>query len=173
MNKDVERYITRNYYELLQITKKITKGHDLTEDLFHEVIMQLYDKKVINLKKYTDNDIKYYIVAIIRTNWYSVTSPFYYKIRREFKMYDDLSECLSMEADQESFEKEQLLCILEESFCDLNWFQKSLFELYMGLGSLSKVSKQTTIPISSVAKYMKEAKLQIKNDIQRKLWERE
>lgn len=169
MNKDVEQFINRHYYELLQITKKITKGHDLTQDLLHEVIIQLYDKKSINLKRYTDNDIKYYIVAIIRTNWYSVTSPFYYKVRREFKMYDDLSECLTMEADQESFEKEQLLCILEEEWCDLNWFQKSLFELYMTLGSLSKVSKKTTIPISSVAKYMKESKQQVKDNILKRL----
>jgi len=41
MNKEVEQFITKNYYELLKITKKITKNHDLTQDLLHEVIIQL------------------------------------------------------------------------------------------------------------------------------------
>jgi DNA-directed RNA polymerase specialized sigma24 family protein len=165
MRKEVEQFITNNYYELLSIAKKITKGNQLSQELLHEVIMQLYDKDQIILEKYTDNQIKYYIVAIMRTNWFSNTSPFYYRIRRESAKYVDLKEVLEMEADQESFEKEQLLVILEEQFCDLNWFHKSLFELYMTLGSLSKVSKQTGIPLTSVSTYIKQSKAEIKLNI--------
>lgn len=165
MRKEVESYITGNYYELLKISKKITKGHQLSQELLHETFIQLYDKKDIVLKKYDDNSIKYYIVAVMRTNWFSNTSPFYYKIRRESALYTDLNEILSMEAEQESFEKEQLLLILEQEFCELNWFHKSLFELYMTLGSLSKVSKQTGIPITSVSTYIKQSKLEIKEKI--------
>lgn len=165
MRKEVEQFITKNYYELLSIAKKITKGNQLSQELLHEVIMQLYDKDQIILDKYTDNQIKYYIVAIMRTNWFSNTSPFYYRIRRESAKYVDLKEVLDMEAEQESFEKEQLLIILEEQFCDLNWFHKSLFELYMTLGSLSKVSKQTGIPLTSVSTYIKQSKAEIKLNI--------
>lgn len=165
MRKEIELYITKNYYELLNISKKITKGHQLSQELLHEVIMQLYNKNDIVLDQYNDNNIKYYIVAILRTNWYSKTSPFYYKIRRESALYTDLNDVLTMESEQESFEKEQLLLILEQEFCDLNWFHKSLFELYMTLGSLSKVSKQTGIPITSVSTYIKQAKSEIKTKI--------
>jgi DNA-directed RNA polymerase specialized sigma24 family protein len=165
MRKEVELYITKNYYELLTIAKKITKGNQLSQELLHECIIQLYDKEQIILEKYTDSQIKYYIVAIMRTNWFSNTSPFYYRIRRESAKYVDLKEVLEMEADQESFEKEQLLVILEEQFCDLNWFHKSLFELYMTLGSLSKVSKQTGIPLTSVSTYIKQSKAEIKSNI--------
>jgi RNA polymerase sigma factor (sigma-70 family) len=168
MNKKVENYITTHYFELLQIAKKITKGHDLTQDLFHEVIIQLYDKDKIVLKKYDDNSIKYYIVAIMRINWYSNTSPFYYRVRREFQMYSDISECYDMSAEQESFEKEQILTILEQEWTELNWFNKQLFELYLTLGSLSKVSKQTRIPVSSISRYLKESKelIKINQDLQ-------
>jgi hypothetical protein len=76
---------------------------------------------------------------------------------------------MEMEADQESFEKEQLLVILEEQFCDLNWFHKSLLELYMTLGSLSKVSKQTGIPLTSVSTYIKQSKAEIKLKITEQL----
>ena len=161
MRIEVESYITKHYYELLNIANKITKGNELSKDLLHEVIMQLYDKTEIKLDNYNENNIKYYIVAILRTNWYSKTSPFHYKIRRESSLYVDLTHILEMEDDQESFEKEHILCILEESWADLDWFHKSLFEMYLCLGSMNKVSKKTKIPLSSIRRYMKEAREQI------------
>jgi hydroxymethylpyrimidine pyrophosphatase-like HAD family hydrolase len=161
MHKQIESYITRNYYELLQIAKNITKGHELAKDLLHEVVLQLYDKNEIKLNSYEDNNIKYFIVAIIRTNWYSKTSPFYYKIRRESALYTDLKDVLNMEDEQETFEKEHILCILEDGWADLDWFHKSLFEMYMCLGSMNKVSKKTKIPLSSIRRYIKESKLEI------------
>jgi hypothetical protein len=121
----------------------------------------LYDKNEIKLNSYEDNNIKYFIVAIIRTNWYSKTSPFYYKIRRESALYTDLKDVLNMEDEQETFEKEHILCILEDGWADLDWFHKSLFEMYMCLGSMNKVSKKTKIPLSSIRRYIKESKLEI------------
>jgi len=172
MNKQVECYITRNYYLLLNIAKKITKNHELHQELLHEVIMQLYDKDEIKLKAYDDDQIKYYIVSILRTNWYSTTSPFYYRIRKERANYVDINECLHMEVEQEVFEKEEILCILEQEYCELNWFHKSLMDLYMTLGSLSKVSKKTGIPLTSVSTYIKQSKLEIKTNITNRLKDR-
>ena len=177
MNKEVEQFITKNYYELLKITKKITKNHDLTQDLLHEVIIQLYQKEHITLKFYDDSSIKYYIVSIIRINWISKTSPFYYKIRREFLKYDDFMSNVNTNSlfeasdEQKSFEKQQLFSILEESWTELTWFHKSLMELYLTLGSVNKVAKHTEIPKSSIIKYIKESKETIKNNVMEKLKE--
>lgn len=167
MNRDIERYITNNYYELLKIAKKITKNNELSQDLLHEVIMQLYDKEVIKLKdNYCDNDIKYYIVSVIRINWCSTTSPFYYKMRKESSKYTNIDEIFNLADDtQLEFEKQQLFDILEQSWCDLDWFRKSLFEMYLTLGSMKKVSKQTRIPVSSISRYLRESKDQIKLNI--------
>jgi hypothetical protein len=41
--------------------------------------------------------------------------------------------------------------------------------MYLVLGSLKKVSNQSEIPITSVARYIKEAKTQIKDDINKNL----
>ena len=177
MNKQVESYITNNYYELLKIARKITKNHDLTQDLLHEVIIQLYEKQHITLKFYDDSSIKYYIVSIIRINWISKTSPFYYKIRREFLKYDDFlsnvnpNSVFEVSEEQKSFEKQQLFSILEESWTELTWFHKSLMELYLTLGSVNKVAKHTEIPKSSIIKYIKESKETIKNNVIEKLKE--
>lgn len=165
MRKEIEEYITNNYFELIKISKTITKNHDLHQDLLHEVILQLYDKDDIILKEYSNNQIRYFIVAIMRINWYSKTSPFYYKVRREMQKYVDITEILQIEDDQQNFEKEMIFNILETSFCELTWFQKSIIHMYLVLGSLKKVSNQTDIPLTSVARYVRGAKEQIKNDI--------
>jgi RNA polymerase sigma factor (sigma-70 family) len=166
MNKEIERYLTTNYYQLLSIAKKITKNHDLTEDLFHEVIIQLYNKNNIVLQEYSDDQMKYYIVSIIRINWHSKTSPFYYRIRKESSKYTNIDDIYDLADDtQLEYEKQQLFDILEQSWCELDWFRKSLFEMYMTLGSMKKVSKQTRIPISSISRYLKESKELIKTNI--------
>ena len=166
MNREIERYITNNYYQLLTITKKITKNHELSQDLLHEVILQLYNKDNIILREYCDEQIKYYIVSVIRINWHSQTSPFYYKIRKESAKYTNIDEIYNLADDtQLEFEKQQLFDILEQSWCELDWFRKSLFEMYLTLGSMKKVSKQTRIPVSSISRYLKESKDQIKLNI--------
>ena len=165
MNCKVEEFIKNNYYILLGISKKITKGNELHQELLHEVIVQLYEKKVINLKEYDDDSIRYYITAVLRINWYSRTSPFYYRIRKERATYTELTFDMSYETEQESFEKQELFDILEREFTELDWFRKSLMEMYLTLGSLKKVSQKTTIPLSSISRYIKESKEQIKTNI--------
>ena len=165
MNCKVEEYIKNNYYILLGISKKITKGNELHQELLHEVIVQLYEKKIINLKEYDDDSIRYYITAVLRINWYSRTSPFYYRIRKERATYTELTFDMSYTTEQESFEKQELFDILEREFTELDWFRKSLMEMYLTLGSLKKVSQKTTIPLSSISRYIKESKEQIKTNI--------
>jgi RNA polymerase sigma factor (sigma-70 family) len=166
MNKEIEQYISNNYGELLSIAKKITRNNDLSEDLLHEVILQLYNKKNIVLRQYNDDQIKYYIVSIIRINWHSQTSPFYYRIRKENSKYTNIDELYDLADDQQlEYEKQELFDILEQSFSELDWFRKSLFEMYLTLGSMKKVSVQTRIPVSSISRYLKESKEQIKTNI--------
>lgn len=172
MNKTIEEYITKNYYNLLTIAKRICKTNtDIHQELLHEVILQLYDKDRINLKSYDDNSIKYYITAVMRINYYSKTSPFYYKIRRErILMNVDLSTCYDLSAEQESFESEELFELLEQNYSELDWFRKSLMDMYLTLNrSMAAVSRKTTIPIQSISRYIKEAREQVKTNIINKL----
>jgi hypothetical protein len=111
MDKRIECFITRNYYILLGIAKKITKKDEETSrELLHEVFLQLYQRDVIKLKDYGDDSIKYYITSIMRVNYYSQTSPYYYRIRKERCLYSDLTEAMNMTEEQELFESEEL-CI--------------------------------------------------------------
>jgi len=171
MKKEFELYITKNYYQLKSIAKKMTNDDDMSHELLHECIVQMYDKQNIVLKKYDDNSIRYYITAVLRTNWYSKTSPFHYKIRKERLKYVDLTTCMDIDKEQQTFEIQNLYDILEASYSELNIFQKSLMDLYLTLGSLKKVSQSTKIPLMSISRYINEAKKNIKDDIKRNLYE--
>ena len=162
MNQLVEKYITKNYYKLLHISKRITKGHELSQDLLHEVILQLYNKKEILLNDYEDDTIKYYITSVLRVNWNSTTSPFYYKIRKEPLKYQPITDIFEYEDEQLKFEKEILLQSLELSYSELDFWRKGMIELYLVLGSVNKVSKFTGIPKSSIIRSLYLANLFIK-----------
>jgi len=171
MRKEIECFLNRNYYQLLNISKKITKNDQLSQDLLHECILQLYDKDDIKLNKYDDNSIKYYITAVMRINYYSKTSPFYYKIKRErILMTVDINSCWDMSYEQEEFETEEMYQLLEMNYAELDWFKKSLLDLYLSLNSSMKaVSRKTRIPISSISRYIKEIRTETKNNILNKL----
>jgi len=165
MNKLVEAYITKNYYKLLQISKRITKGHQLHQDLLHEIIIQLYNKKEINLNDYEDDTIRYWITSIMRINWYSKTSPFFYKMRKETLTYQPLNDIFEYQDNEQLvWEKEILLQSLEISYSELDFWKKGMIELYLVLGSVNKVSKYTGIPKSSIIKYVKQSKEQLRNN---------
>lgn len=171
MRKEVELYLTKNYYQLLTIANNLTKKDQLSQDLLHEVILQLYDKNDIILDKYDDNTIKYYITAIMRINYFSKTSPFFYRIKRERMIMNvDINTCWDMSYEQEEFETEELYQLLEMEYCELNWFKKSLLDMYLSLNSSMKaVSRKTNIPIQSISRYIKETRKEVKTNIINKL----
>jgi hypothetical protein len=169
MKIEIERYITKNYYELLGICNKITKHDTFAGDLLNDVILQLYDRDNINLNKLDDNSIKYYIVKCLTINWYSKTSTFYRKVRRESSLYNELFDVANMVDNNDLFTEHQIMELVETEFTELNIFNKIVFEKYMVLGSLKKVSTDTRIPLTSIARYVKETKQIIKQNTFKKM----
>jgi RNA polymerase sigma factor (sigma-70 family) len=172
MNQQITDYINSNYKELVQITNNITRNHELAGDLLQEVIVQIYDKGDIVLHSYDNDTIKYYIVKIIKINWQSKTSPFHYKIRKpnekNVQITPDYVNYIP-DNQEELIDYEEMVKTVEEEFAELQWFSKRLFELYLTLGSLKKVSKQTNIPIASVGRYIREIKQEIRINVEKRL----
>ena len=147
----------------------MTKHSDWAEDLLQSVLLQLFEKEEIKLSKLDDNSIKYYIVRCITNNWYSETSPFYRKVRRESSLYSDLKDISDPPVDNNQIEEHIIMETLEEEYGGLGWFQKDLLSRYLILGSYKKVSIQTTIPLNSVHNYVKQAKVELKANVFKKL----
>lgn len=169
MNPEIERYITKHYYQLLEISNKITKKNTLAGDLLNDVILQLYDRKEIKLNNLEDNSIKYYIVKCLTVNWYSKTSPFYRKVRKESSLYNELFEVSNLIDDEDIFTEHQIMEIVETELTEMDWFHKIIFNKYLTLGSLKKVSQDTRIPLTSIARYVKETKTTIRQNTFKKL----
>jgi hypothetical protein len=169
MRIEIENYINRNYNELLDICNKITKKDAFAGDLLNDVLLQLYDKKEIKLSKLDDNSIKYYIIRCLTINWYSKNSPFYRKVRRESMLYNELFEVNNLIDNEDLITKHQIMEIVETEFTELNWFHKVIFNKFLALGSLKKVSTDTRIPLTSIARYVKETRTMIKQNTFRKL----
>lgn len=161
MKIEIERYITKNYYELIKIAKKYTKNDDWSYELLHEVILQLFDKEEIKVKL-DDESIKYYIIRALMVNWCLPSSPFYRKYKKIDDMTVDIGEVLNIATEETELENHQLLEIIENEWIETDWFNKIIFQKYMVLGSLKKVSVDTSIPLTSIARYVKETKNNIK-----------
>lgn len=169
MKIEFETYITNNYKQLLKIAKKYTKNDDWSYELLHEVILQLYEQKSFNNKtKLDDNSIKYYIIRILMVNWCYPTSPFYRKHKREMNMVE-INEVLHITEEETDIEHHNLMDIIEQEFSEVNWFNKVIFEKYLTLGSLKKVAIDTRIPLTSIARYVRETKTIIKQNTFKKL----
>lgn len=169
MKIEIERYITKNYYELLNICNKITKNDSFSGDLLNDVILQLYDRENIRLYKLDDNNIKYYIIKCLTINWYSKTSPFYRKVRRESTLYNELFDVANLIDNEDIFTEHNIMEIVETEFTEMDWFHKIIFNKYLTLGSLKKVSVDTRIPLTSIARYVNETKTTIKQNTFKKL----
>lgn len=163
---EFERYITKNYYELKKICDKITKNSDWSQDLLHEVIIQLLQKKEYK-GKLDDNSLKYYIIKCLTINWWSKTSPFFRKIKRESTLYVELYDFID-EPNNEDNNEHRILELVENEWTEMNWFYKLIFSKWMLLGSLKKVSVETTIPLTSIARYVKETRQSIIKNTYRK-----
>lgn len=173
MNPRVTEFINDNFRELQQISRRITQGHQLSDDLLQEVVLQIYEKGSLKLRGYDDDSIKYYLIAVMKLNWFSKTSPFYYKIRKESRNYTELHQNFvnynQGDTMEEVLQYEKLISTVEEEFAELTWFSKRLLELYLTLGSLKKVANTTQIPIASVGRYIREIKEEIKINVEIRL----
>lgn len=166
MNPRINEFITENYNELRDITKKITRNHELADELLQDVMLQLYERNNLKLKTYDDNAIRYYIVAVLKLNWNSSTSPFHYKFRKDNDRFTSIDNHYDLSVDE--YEEDifnDRYELFEESIEQLDYFDKILIELYLELGSYKSVKNKTNIPIPSISRYMREIKEEIKQYI--------
>lgn len=165
MITEIEQYIIKNYSELQKICVRITDNSYWSDDLLNDVLLQLYSKETIRLDKLDDASIKYYIIRCITTNWYSETSPFYRKVRRESNLYNEVKDIADVANNHDDIKHQRLLDVMEEEFSNLGWFHKEVFSDYLILGSYRRVSEKTRIPLTSIKNYVHQAKNEVRQNV--------
>ena len=168
MLPEIEEVIVKEYYNFLGICKKYTKNNDWAQELLHFIIADLYERNGIKVKLQYDQ-IKWYIIQIIKIQWCSKDSSFYRNIKK-FSMTDvDLTECMEIVLEEYNHEDDKLLQLLEEEYGDLDWYDKMQFQTYLLTGTLKQTAEKHDSTTSKVWHSLQATKKLIKNNIEQKL----
>jgi DNA-directed RNA polymerase specialized sigma24 family protein len=151
----------KTYKEWISIANKITKNHSDTSDLVHDILVYL--TKNIRYNELPENKRLYFFVRALKNQFYSNSS--YYT--RDYKKhspreYEDNNYNL---INEKNFHLPDFEWI-NEKISKLDWYKKTLFELYLQEKTAKSVSEKTQIPIYSVRKSINEVK-----EYLRKTWE--
>ena len=160
-------WIQHNNKKLLYTAKKISKNNDEYMDLYQSVIEQLLKKQNV-LDDMDDKEKMYYFVRVIKNNYFSQSSPYYYQHKKTSTRINYVEDINRYEIQDEVYEEH--LPDMEwvyRQLDTLDWFSRDIFLMWLELGSLTAVARQTTIPLNSVGRYIKEVKQTLKDRWQR------
>lgn len=176
--KVIERWVNSNYDSLHVWANNISKGDELAADLAHYALQQLLDykqlPKLIHQESQVEGSIRGWVLATMRNSWHGSKSHFtrYYKLHRADIGYrkrwispERFTDMLDTHQTEEyDYHKDQqieqileLLDQMEKSNTRL-WYISKLFKMWMDTPNFSKLSRQTGIPRTSIAKAVEECR---------------
>ena len=166
---DINEYITANHKILYTTAKNITKGHQLTDDLYqHCIEVLLVDKDEEKIQLLIDkNQLQYYFTAILIRNYHSSTSRFHYQYRKASDMISD-KDVYGVEVPEDEFDgfKEAKIEFIEKQIENMDWYDKQLVKLYFYDNmSYRKIAELTKIPKTSIYNGITSIKNKIKNKL--------
>lgn len=165
----MNEYLTVNYQTLYQAAKNITKGGQLTDDLFqHCIEVLLTDKDQEKIQKMIDaSQLHYYFTAILIRNYHSSTSRFHYIYRKGSDIISD-KDVYGIDVPEEEFDalKEAKISFIEEEIQKLDWYSREMVKLHFYEGmSFRKISELTKIPKTSCWNTIQDIKNKIKDKL--------
>jgi hypothetical protein len=148
--------------------EEITRGDALSDELFHETVMTLIgydDDKIVGL--HTRGELRWFITRIMMTMWRCKSSPFYRAYRKKTEsVYDDMTvpdEIYDIARD--SFHQHALEAtdrIIQEKLNSGNredWYEATLWKLYISAGSFRKAEAISKVPYKSIANTVRRMRL--------------
>lgn len=152
----------------LAICRKIARSKDLADDLLQHIVLLILEGKAGNIEAVAEaGNLRWYFVRLC-TNQYKSTSTSSFS--RLYKHLEPVMEYLPIEQDiidysefEEVFEKEYNLT--KQYINERGWYHAKLFELYVEVGSIRKLAKQTNISHCSIFKSIKDTKTYVLNRI--------
>jgi hypothetical protein len=151
------------YNKLLEIALKICKNDQRTQDLVHDVMIQLFQNEKYN--SLPEKEKLYFFVKTITNQYYSKSSKFYRTYKRmnviEFDSQIDIEEYEYVDSPDIEWIKEEL-----EKEKQINpdfWYNAGLFLLYVENKKIETLYKKTRIPKYSIRKTINEVKQFLKD----------
>lgn len=174
-------WIQKNYSNIVQWAKNMTKSDQLAEELAHYAIETfITHKRYEEVIEKHNNEPEHghcrgFILAIMRNSWYGKKSEFtrYHKAHRadigHRKRNVSSNKFNSLLEEQQHYEYdfetdyiiEAIYGILEEmelEIEDLHWFNARLFKMWLETPNFSAIARQTGIPRTSISNAVQEAR---------------
>lgn len=160
---DFSRWLNNNDDKLRKKVRELVKNIDEADELYHFVVLQLLEKSK-KIDQVPDNQKEYFFIRTIKNNYYSKTSPYYYLYKHKKHNHQTLNNEITEDFTDEEY-KETIPDIewVRTHLNDFNWFDKDLFLLWLELGTITNVAKQTKIPLNSVGRYINKTKNELRN----------
>lgn len=155
----------QTYNEYLKIVKKITNNDERSQDLLHDVLVQLYQNyKFQNLK---DSEKKWFFIRTVQNQYNSKTSPFYKQYKKHvFREISDIEI-----SDEDYIEPKTIEGVTEFLNSELEknpskWYEIGLFKMYMEEKKIESINKKTQIPKYSIRITLNKMKKWIKQNLE-------
>ncbi len=148
--RTTKEWLEHNYNDLRDMVLKIIKDDQNIDDFYHHILEDILVKQS-KMDTLPDNEKKYYFIRIVKNQYYSKTSPYYYRYKKSQIKREDLDTNLNEIPDDVSPTLPDMDWVKNE-LKNLDWYERELFLLYMELGTMTKVSKKTTIPLNTVSR---------------------
>lgn len=141
-------WIEQNIEKLKHITYKVAK--EINEDLFQVCIEQLLKNPKSN--NLTDKERLYFFVKIVKNNFYSKSSQYYYAYTKY--QFSELSQIEIADEEPNTFDElEWVHSQIDKDKKTKNWYYARLMEIFIEEGgSIMNTTKRTTIPRNSVSR---------------------
>jgi hypothetical protein len=148
-SETINDYISKNYDELHQIVKNISKNNELCDELYHYCLMVLLEYDKVKMGEIVKrNHAKYFFITIVMNQWNSTTSPFYKQYRKQNIEY--VEEYQDVKDDDIYDEKiDDKIAFIEDQLETQHWYVKRVIQMKTEM-SYQQIKDVTGIPRSSL-----------------------
>lgn len=177
-----------NYKEIIEWSKNITAGDQQHRELAHYALLTVLESprrhELIQRERDFPNTMKYWLISIMKRQWYSKSGPFHLLERQHRQDWFTQREEIDQESLLHALEElederydlhqdrliEAILGILEEMDLDHDrlWYISRLFKMWIHTPNFSELSRKSGIPRTSISKAVKECKEYILNELNRR-----
>jgi len=157
------KWIENNHSELLNITRGLVSSPEDADDLYACVMEQLLNKPE-KIDDIPDSQKKYYFIRVLKNNYNSKTSPYHYQYRKPTQHHRPLLDEITEGFIQEEYEETipDMIWVEKTLNEEFGWYERDLFKLWIEMGTLTKLSNETQIPLNSVGRQIKTIKIKLK-----------
>ena len=163
-------YLQQNWTEIRKKVKKVTRGHQNTDDLLNDLVMVLLEKpKDYQINLLENNKVQHWFTSSAQLQFKSKTSPFWYKYKKFQSETTEVQDWLLYESVDDEDVQEEIIQFIKKELDTYNIYERTLaIEHILGGQSYSEIGREYGIN----RRFISETVTPVKEAIYKKVKER-